>query len=92
MLVWLENAYSRPFLFVGGRFPPNDVTHRPNPKKDHPWDEPRDLSHKLRIFSCCFLNGPYKTSISHWFNITGLPEMFFGVIYGGVNISNLSSL
>ena len=36
MLVWLENAYSRP----------NDVTHRPNPKKDHPWAEPRHLSHK----------------------------------------------
>jgi len=34
MLVWLENAYSRPFLGgFGGTFPPNDVTHRPNPKK-----------------------------------------------------------
>ena len=30
-------------------FPPNDVTHRPNPKKDHPWAEPRHLSHKLWI-------------------------------------------
>jgi len=28
-----------------GTFPPNDVTHRPNPKKDHPWAEPRHLSH-----------------------------------------------
>jgi len=29
MLVWLENAYSRPFLrFFGGHIPPNDVTHR----------------------------------------------------------------
>ena len=27
-----------------GTFPPNDVTHRPNPKKDHPWAEPRHLS------------------------------------------------
>jgi len=43
MLVWLENAYSRPFW---GTFPPNDVTYRPNPKKDHPWAEPRHLSHK----------------------------------------------
>ena len=35
MLIWLENAYScHPFW--GGRwgtFPPNDVTHRPNPKR-----------------------------------------------------------
>ena len=38
MLVWLENAYSRPFLgSFWGTFPPNDVTHRPNPQKDHPW-------------------------------------------------------
>ena len=44
MLVWLENAYSRPFLrFFGGTFPPNDVTHRPNLQKDHPWAEPRRL-------------------------------------------------
>jgi len=32
----------------GGTFPPNDVTHRPNPKKDRPWVEPRHLSHKPR--------------------------------------------
>jgi len=31
-----------------GTFPPNDVTHRPNPKKDRPWAEPRHLSHKPR--------------------------------------------
>ena len=44
MLVWLENAYSRPFLrFFGGTFSPNDVTHRPNLQKDHPWAEPRHL-------------------------------------------------
>ena len=49
MLVWLENAYSLPFWGrFGGTFPPNDVTHRPNPKKDHPWAEPRHLSHKPR--------------------------------------------
>ena len=49
MLVWLESAYSRPFLgSFWGTFPPNDVTHRPNPKKDHPWAEPRHLSHKPR--------------------------------------------
>jgi len=37
--------------FLGGfwgTFPPNDVTHRPNPKKDHPWAEPRHLNHKPR--------------------------------------------
>jgi len=34
---------------LGGTFPPNDVTHRPNPKKYHPWAEPRHLSHKPRI-------------------------------------------
>ena len=49
MLVWLENAYLRPFLgSFWGTFSPNDVTHRPNPKKDHPWAEPRHLSHKPR--------------------------------------------
>ena len=49
MLVWLENAYIRPFWGVfGGTFPPNDVTHRPNPKKDHPWAETRHLSQKPR--------------------------------------------
>ena len=50
MLVRLENAYSRPFLgSFWGTFPPNDVTHRPNPKKDRPWAEPRHLSHKAWI-------------------------------------------
>ena len=49
MLVWLENAYSRPFLgSFWGTFPPNDVTYRPNPKKDHPWAEPRHFSYKPR--------------------------------------------
>ena len=34
MLVWLENAYSRPFLRgFWGTFPLNDVTHRPNHKR-----------------------------------------------------------
>ena len=37
-----------PFGGFWGTFPPNDVTHRPNPKKDHPWAEPRHLSHKPR--------------------------------------------
>ena len=48
MLVWLENAYSRPFLGGFGAHFPNDVTHRPNPKKDRPWAEPRHLSNKPR--------------------------------------------
>ena len=30
----------------GGTFPPKNVTHRPNSKKDRPWVEPRHLSHK----------------------------------------------
>ena len=47
--VWLENAYSRPFWGVWGTFLPNDVTHRPNRQKDHPWAEPRHVSHKARI-------------------------------------------
>ena len=42
---------------------PNDVTHRPNPKKDHPWAEPRHLRHKPRIFCYWFLNGPYKSPL-----------------------------
>ena len=37
-----------PFWGFCGTFPPNDVTHRPNPKKDHPWAEPRHVSHKPR--------------------------------------------
>jgi len=49
MLVWLENAYSRPFYGFFGTFPPNDVTHCPNPEKDLPLAEPRHLSHKARI-------------------------------------------
>ena len=49
MLVWLENAYPCPFLgSFWGTFPPNDVTHCPNHKKDHPLAEPRHLSHKPR--------------------------------------------
>jgi len=64
MLVCLENAYSRLFLgFLGGTFLPNDVTHYPYPKKDHPWAEPRHLSHKLRIFSYRLLNGHYKSPL-----------------------------
>ena len=52
MLIWLENAYIHaPFWFFWGTFPPNDVTHRPNPTMDHPWAEPRHLSHKPRMFS-----------------------------------------
>ena len=49
MLIWLENAHSRPFWGVfWGTFPPNDVTHRPDPQKVRPWAEPRYLSHKPR--------------------------------------------
>jgi len=31
-----------------GTFLPNDVTHRPNPKRDRPWAELRHLSQKTR--------------------------------------------
>ena len=33
MLLWLENAYSRPFLGFLWHISPNDGTHRPNPQK-----------------------------------------------------------
>jgi len=51
MLVRLEKCLFSPLFGWGvwGTFPPNDVTHRPNPKKDRPWAEPRHLSHKARI-------------------------------------------
>jgi len=43
---------SRPFLrFFGGTFPPNDVTHRPNLQKDHPWAESRHLIAMIEL-SC----------------------------------------
>jgi len=45
-VVGLEMPIHAPFW---GTFPPNDVTHRPNPKKDHPWAESRHLSYKARI-------------------------------------------
>jgi len=80
-------------FFFGGHISPNDVSHRPNPQKDHPWAEPRHLSHKPRIFSYWFLWALQESSISHWFIITGPPEMVFGVLnMVRVNISNLSSL
>jgi len=66
-LAW-KCLYSRPFLFFGGTFFPNNVTHRPNPKMDHPWAEPRHLSQKPRIFYYWFLNGPYK-NLLHVFPI-----------------------
>jgi len=84
----LQNAYSRPFLgFFWDTFPPNDVTYRPNPKMDHPWAEPRHLSHKPRIFSYWWLNGPYKSPL-HVFPIAltlrGPRNSFFGGYkYGG---------
>jgi len=65
MLVWLENAYSRPFWGFLGHISPSDVTHRPNPKQDHLWAEPRHLSYKPRIFSNRFFNGPYKSPLFH---------------------------
>ena len=51
MLVWLENAYSRPLLFGGSWsiFPLNDVTRCSSPQKDRPWAEPRHLSDQARI-------------------------------------------
>jgi len=88
--------HSRPFWVFLGTFPPNDVTHRPNPKMDHPWVEPRHLSHKPRIVSYWFLNGPHK-NLLHIFSIGltlwGPRNGFLGFInMVGVNISNLSSL
>jgi len=52
---WLETAYSRPFLgSFWGIFPPNDVTHRPDPKKGRPWAETRRLT-----YSACGLGQRY---------------------------------
>ena len=60
MLVRLENAYSRPSLGgFWGTFFPNDITHHPNPQKDHPWAEPRHLSHKPRKSVARFELGGY---------------------------------
>jgi len=51
--VWLENAYSRPFLGgVWGTFPLNDATHRPNHKKDRPWAEIRHIGCAVRAGVC----------------------------------------
>ena len=49
MLVWLENAYSRIFWGVlGAHFHQMMSLIVVTPKKDHPWAEPRHLSHKPR--------------------------------------------
>jgi len=43
----LKTPIHAPFLGgIVGHISPKKVTHRPNPKKDHPWAEPRHLSHK----------------------------------------------
>jgi len=57
MLVWLENAYSRPFLGCLGHIPPNDVTYRPNRKNDRPWAKPRHLSQKTAKIGCAVRAG-----------------------------------
>jgi len=83
-----------PFWGFWGHISPNDVTHRPNPKSDHPWAEPHHLSHKPRIFSYWFLNGPYKSSLFPIGLTLRGPQkwVFWDFKYGGVNISNRSSL
>jgi len=50
ILCWIgfKMPIHAPFWGVLGHIPPNDVTHRPSPKKDHPWAEPRHSSHKPR--------------------------------------------
>jgi len=81
MLVWLDIAYSRPLLeFFWGTFPLNDVTHCPNPSKDHPWSEPRHLCHKLQIFSYFIIEWALEFSISHY----GPPEIGFWVFFNMV--------
>ena len=49
MRVWLENAYSHPFLEGWAHFPKGAHFPNFNPQKDRPWAEPRHLSHKARI-------------------------------------------
>ena len=77
--------------FLGGFwgiFLPNDVNHHPYPKKDHPWAEPRHLSHKPRVFSNRFLNG-HSIGLTLW----GPQKWVLGVInMVGINISNLSGV
>jgi len=92
----LKCLFTPLFGVFWGTFLPNDVTHHPYPKKDHPWTESRHLSHKSRIFSYRFLNWPFKSPL-HVFPIgltlRGPQKWVFGVInMVGVNISNLSSL
>ena len=49
---WPRKCLFTPLLgFFGGTFPPNDVTHRPNPKKDRPWAEPRHLSQHVSLWN-----------------------------------------
>ena len=53
--VWLENAYSHPFLWgFWGTFHPDNVTHCPNPKKDRAWAKPCHLSHKACTLAAQF--------------------------------------
>jgi len=52
-LAW-KRLFTPLLVCFGGTFPPNDVTHRPNSKKDRPWAEPRHLSHKEWISAARF--------------------------------------
>jgi len=80
MLVWLKMPIYAPFGVLG-HIPPNDATHRPNPQKDHPWAEPRHLSHKPRVFSYRYLNGPYKRPLFPiGLTLRGSKNGFFGVL------------
>ena len=80
------------FVFFWGTFPPNDVTHRPNPKKDHPWAEPRHLSHKPRIYSYRIFEWALQESSIISLTLWSPRNGFLGVLnMVGVNISNLSS-
>ena len=91
MVVWLENAYSRPFWgFFGAHFSQMLSLIILTPKRTI-----LGLNHG-EYFSYRFFNGPFKSHL-HVFPI-GLtlrgPQkwVFGGYKYGGVNILNLSSL
>ena len=60
-----------------GTFPPKNVTHRRDPKKDRPWAEPRHLSHKAWISATRFELGvgTRKKDRTGWGKVT--KELYF---------------
>jgi len=53
----VKTSIHAPFWWFLGTFPSKNVTHRPNPKKNRPWTEPRHVSHKVWISATWFKLG-----------------------------------